>query len=228
MQPVSYTHLDVYKRQAFYCRASDQSTLEEEQSARRKSIRYWRDQGLDLTSEHIFSSTIDASQDTKDGNSVMPAGLVGLMPYAWHLIQDDEFWFSRPASLLAGGGMPYNDSNAASFTKDYIAFLYGRNMQAEGFLTQSGVKGAVSGWEDIFTSQFSLNTLIYVYLNQYKNESIIGDEVLRTLVKEGNLVSEYSEITGEGKISSDGMIIRENNDVFVPVVWEKDYLQVNA
>ena len=94
---------------AFGCRPSDQSTMEQEWAARRQMIRYWRDCGLDLTTECMSSGSAGEGWEAPNGNSVSPTGLVGLVPYVWHLWQDEAFWHSRPASLLAGGGVPHTE-----------------------------------------------------------------------------------------------------------------------
>jgi hypothetical protein len=205
---------------AFVCRYSDQSTLADEQAARRQMIRYWRDLGIDLTGEFIASSTGDV-KETHDGNNALGAGLIGLMPYAWHLYQSEEFWHSRPASLLAAGSI--RSGIVWSCPKDeVIAFLYGQSMQGENILTKAGVRGAPFGWEDIFIKEFCLGTLLYVYQNKFANVSISGSGDDRSLLKEGNLVAKYSSVLEERIIHKDGILIRQGNDVFAPVVWIKD------
>jgi hypothetical protein len=214
---------------AFLCRRSDQSTLAEEQAARRQMIRYWRDCGIDLTTEFIFSS-IGEDIDTLDGNHPLTAGLVGLMPYAWHLNQNERFWHTRPASLLAGGGGAANKNNATGLAQEdkALGFLYGRTMQGESYFTKERVKGITPGWEDIFINEFCLYTLLYLYQNKFANISVKGHGENRSLLKDGNLFAQYSEKLEDRTIYKDGILLRQGNDVFAPAVWRKEYPMVIA
>ena len=209
---------------AFSCRVSDQSTLEEEQAARRQMIRYWRDCGIDLTSEHMFSSLPGDEEDSKNGNSVESTGLVGLIPYTWRLTQSDELWFNRPSSLLTHGTFPKDGGRI----DDETAFLYGCSMHGEELFSKEGIEGAAPGWDVKFINQFCLQTLCYTYLNQFGNVSISGAPGSRTLLKEENVAVRYSEDVDKRCIWKDGFLLRRGNDVFIPLSWEKDFPAVIA
>ncbi len=222
---------------AFLSRWSDQCSYEESQAARRQMIRYWRDCGIDLTSEFIYGTTEEGDDELNrfgtNGNNAPPAGLIGLMPYAWHLAQTEDFWFKRPQSLLAGGGIPHY-INALAVEEDYerIAFLYGCSMQGEDILVEDCRKikkeGAAPNWDYKFKASFYTTTALYVYMNQFKNMNTYknGDETI--LNKKDNLISVYSPDPQKCTITKDGKLIRQENDVFVPVSWIEDFPAVAA
>ena len=196
---------------AFGCRAGDQATIEQEWAARRQMIRYWRDCGLDLTVECMVSGQFGQGWEAPNGNSTAPTGLVGLVPYAWHLWQDAQLWHSRPAALLAGGGAAHTerfDWTDLNRGDDAISFLYGRSMQGEDLI------GRTTDW-DKFIAQFCTTTLLYTYQNRFANVSIHGQGDERVLVKEGGLVARYSDRT----LIKAGVLLRQSDDVFAPASW---------
>jgi len=210
---------------AFGCRPSDQSTMEQEWAARRQMIRYWRDCGLDLTTECMSSGSAGEGWEAPNGNSVSPTGLVGLVPYVWHLWQDEAFWHSRPASLLAGGGVPHTermDWADLSRGNQAIAFLYGRSMQGEDVISK------VPDWSERFLGQFCTTTLLYAWQNQFANVSVTGSGDECTLTKEADLVAQYSAVPADRTIRKDGILIRQDGDVFAPVMWMEGFPAVAA
>ena len=217
-------HSDVY-----VCYGNDQSTLDEEVEARRKMYRYWRDCGLDVTTEFINSYNAGDSEESNDTMQSISSGQVGLQPLAWHLIQSDEEWFSRPASLLTGGGK-CEDSNywGSRAFKDYNAFLYGYNMQGEPFLTKQGVLGEPAGWDKQFIEEFSLYTVPYLYQNQFKNVSYSDENNIKTLEKEGKLIARFNSSNKmDCTIQKNDVLLRQNTDVFFPMTWN-DSLEMYA
>ncbi len=222
---------------AFLCRWSDQCSYEESQAARRQMIRYWRDCGMDLTSEFIYGTVEEGDDEVQrfgtNGNNAKPAGLVGIMPYAWHLAQNEEWWFRRPQSLLAGGGIPHY-INALAIEEDYerIAFLYGCSMQGEDILVEDCRKinkeGTSPNWDYKFKASFYTTTALYVYLNRFKNITTYKNGEETILNKEDNLTSVYSPIPEKRVITKDSKAIRRDNDVFVPVSWIKNFPAVAA
>lgn len=224
---------------AFLCRWSDQSTYEEEQAARRQMIRYWRDCGMDLTSEFIYGTTEHKDDEKGDeryginGNNAKEAGLIGLMPYAWHLAQTEEWWFRRPQSLLAAGGIPHY-INPLSVEEDYerLAFLYGNTMQGEDILAEDCRKvnkeNTPPEWDIRFKNSFYTTTALYVYMNRFKNINTYknGDETV--LNKEDGLTCVYAPDGDRRRVTHNGRLIRRDNDVFVPVCWIEKFPAVAA
>ena len=217
---------------AFLCRWTDQSSYAEEEAARRQMIRYWRDCGMDLTSEFMYGGGEEIGQDMDyipalTANHVENSGLVGLMAYAWHLAQTEDRWFGRPATLLAGGGYPHME-NAFVMEEDSecMAFLYGCSMQGEDIILEGCRKG--TDWKTDFLSRFYTTTAMYVYLNQFSNREVMRTPDGRVLKKAGEIVARYSTDPDKRTISKDGILVRQNNDVFVPVVWMKKHPAVAA
>ena len=90
---------------------------EAELAAMRKIVRYWRDKGVDVTTEGIVQPDFDN-------------GLMGLVPMVWHINlagwnKGDEFteadYMEIPASLFCGGE-----------DHSHRALLFGTNMSGEG------------------------------------------------------------------------------------------------
>ena len=216
---------------AFLCRWTDQSSYAEEEAARRQMIRYWRDCGIDLTSEFMYGGGEEVGQDMDyiaalTANHVENSGLVGLMAYAWHLAQREDRWFARPASLLAGGGHPHlENAFIVEEGSDVIAFLYGCSMQGEDIILDGCRKG--TDWQSEFLCRFYTTTAMYVSLNQFKNVEVMRTDGM-VLKKEGNVVAQYHSNPEKRTIKKDGILIRQDNDVFVPVTWMKDSLAVAA
>ncbi|MBQ8683690.1 MAG: hypothetical protein IJ518_04145 [Clostridia bacterium] len=217
---------------AFLCRWTDQSSYAEEEAARRQMIRYWRDCGMDLTSEFMYGGGEEIGQDMDyipalTANHVESSGLIGLQAYAWHLAQTEDRWFKRPASLLAGGGYPHLE-NAFIMEEEAapIAFLFGCNMQGEDIVLEGCRKG--TDWKTDFRNRFFTTTAMYVYLNQFANSEMMHVEDGMVLKKAQNVVAYYGKTPETRTITKDGILVRQGDNVFVPVVWIKDYPAVAA
>lgn len=232
---------------AFLCRWTDQSSYHEEEAARRQMIRYWRDCGIDLTSEFMYGGGEEVGEDVLgalNGNHTQSSGLIGLQAYAWHLAQDESYWFSRPATLLAGGAYPHL-VNPFILEEGYekIAFLYGCSMHVEDLLLDVFRKTEeeaaalpdafakkseeTESFEKIFISRFFTTTAMYVYLNRFANEEIEEKDGITVLNKADGVVAAFGADPATRLITKDGIVIRRNNDVFVPLCW-KAHLAVAA
>lgn len=80
-------------------------TSEEQAKTQRKIFRYWKDKGVDVTSEMVYR----------------PDPFVGLQPMAWHLDFTLRQYMDIPASLFCGGTDPGVGGE-----------LFGTSMMAEG------------------------------------------------------------------------------------------------
>ena len=118
-------HIDAY-----ICRQSSDSSLEEERNARRKVIRYFRRRGIDVTTEFLYRFPgMDQGKLPKEIAKQQADDLIGLVPMIWWLNQEQEDYIKRPVSLICGGR--YNeDLNTCGF-------------EGLGFLTGNGVHGDV-------------------------------------------------------------------------------------
>lgn len=196
---------------AFFCRASDQSTLEEEQAARRKMIRYWRERGVDLTSEFLYSSD-GVLEENYNGTGT---GLIGLMPMVWHFNQEDAYYMKRPASLVTGGGI--NPHVSCGEEEKNIEFLFGRSMWGENLLTRPGTHGVIPGWKQAFVDEFCQSTLPWAYMNQFQRLEYSGSGNNRKVVYENNLVASLADQS----ICKDGKLLRTGDDIWMPAIWKE-------
>lgn len=189
---------------AFFCRKSKQSSLGEEQEARRKMMRYWRDCGVDITSEFLYSG----DEDNYGGDG---SGIIGIMPMAYHFNQPTQSYMNRPASLITGGGI--SDVKYGN-EKETIEILFGRTMWGESLLTQRGIYGLAHrpNWDVTFTYEFCTQTVPWAYQNQFKRLNLQNNVVTYC----DGLVANANNRT----VTRDGKLVRENDNIFVPTAWK--------
>lgn len=193
---------------AFFARASQQSTLLQEQEARLKMMRYWYDNGIDVTSEFLYA-TNGSSETNNDG---CDTGLIGVMPMTWHFNQSNANYMSRPASLVTGCGIneiTYGDD------RENVEILFGRSMWGEDLLTSSEIVGPTPNWDVEFLHQFATQTVPWAYQNQFARLSLQGSGSSRIATYSDQLVATLETKT----ITKDGFQIRQDNNIFVPAAW---------
>lgn len=189
---------------AFFCRYSKQSDVGSEQKARVKMIRYWRECGIDLTTEFLH----DSYENNAGGSG---SGLVGLVPMVWHFNQSIQSYMERPADMITGGGI--NDIRYGE-DAETVEILFGRSMWGEDLLTQREKYGLDHrpNWDAEFRLQFCTQTLPWMYQNTFER-----------LTLSNNIVT-YSEglyaNANTRTVSRDGKLVRDKDDVFVPVTWK--------
>lgn len=191
---------------AFFCRSSKQSNVRTEQEARVRMIRYWRDCGVDLTTEFLH----DGNEKNAGGDG---SGLLGVCPMVWHFNQSIESYMTRPASMITGGGI--NDIEYGE-DKETVEILFGRNMWGEDLLTTREKYGLDYNptWAEQFRAQFCTQTLPYTYQNQFDRLRLENNVV----VYSDGLVANANNRT----VFRDGKLIRENDNVFVPATWKEN------
>jgi hypothetical protein len=179
---------------AFY--VPDHTDVERQKSAMRKIFRYWRDCGVDVTSEMMFYR--------RHGEPFL-----GLQPMAWHINGWGTTWekpeigedalFEIPPALFCGG-------------TDHLALqhgqLFGTSLQGTEF--QDG---------DDFRKPFCLQTLPWYFLNRYDRLRLEREQDgTRTLVLSDGIVS---RVTGDGRrtVRQDGRLLVDGTDVCVPALW---------
>lgn len=196
---------------AFFARASLNTSLESEKEAKRKIIRYLRDCGVDLTTEFLHGTKVNESEETFTGGN--DSGVIGLIPCIWHFNQSQEDYMKRPASLINGAGInkdiEYGDD-------DGIGFLFGKSMYGEDvFYNCKDRYGLNPDWEREFKKQFCRQTLLWAYQNQYARKELQGQGEHRILYYDDGLIADLSRILIQHK----EVILREGDEVFVPIVW---------
>ncbi|GKX28810.1 hypothetical protein SH1V18_12900 [Vallitalea longa] len=194
---------------AFFARESKghDITISEEQSYRRKIIRYWRSRGIDVTSEFIYrENEID--------------DLIGLVPMVWHINQNLEDYLKRPANLLTGGRI----NRDLTEYDEKLAILFGESMHGEGLLINNDDLTKIkSGWQVKFLEVFCLDTLPWYFLNNCNRIYVEGVKPNRIAYYDKNIcVYEQDRI-----ITINDKPIKVNGDVFIEVLW-KDTKEIIA
>ena len=198
---------------AFFARASKDTSLESEKAAKRKICRYFRNQGIDVTTEFLHGTKEGFSEETyTDGNE---SGVLGIIPFIWHLNQSQQDYMKRPASLVTGAGinpdLEYGNDEA-------IGFLFGKTMYGEDvFFDKENRYGLNPDWEREFKKKFCMQTVVWTYLNQYQRVSLYGEGQERILQYEDDLIADWENKV----IRHKEVLLREKDNVFVPMVWSQ-------
>ncbi len=168
-------------------------------AAMRKIIRYWRDRGIDVTTEALLSHT------------GFDNGLVGLSPMAWHIAHegwgcDDEFteeqYMDIPASLFC----PTRDHSPRRL-------VFGAGMQGEGIRDDALAD---------YLEQFCLETLPWQYLNRHDRAEYSRDGDIGELRFSDGMISRADFAEGTSTITKGDIVVREGGDVFVPALWRDE------
>lgn len=181
-------------------------TKDDESVTMRKILRYWRDKGVDVTTESWYMT-----QRTDQ--------FIGLQPAVWWIDMPVKEQLHIPASLGCGGqNLPGWGIDGYNVNDEEIAlskFLFGDNMHGEELLT------ADTDFE-AFKKEFCISTLVWTWLNKHK---IVNYD-------DSTFVMTYSDgITVDGQnrtISDNGHIVRNGNDIFIPAEWIRDHNEIIA
>lgn len=190
---------------AFFCRSSKQSNVRTEQEARIRMIRYWRDCGIDLTTEFLH----DGNENNAGGDG---SGLLGVLPMTWHFNQSIQSYMTRPASMVTGGGI--NDIKYGG-DKETVEISFGRSMWGEDLLTQREVYGLTRpNWDKDFKFQFCTQTLPWTYQNTFDRLTLQNNVVTYS----DGLVANANNRT----VTRNNKLIRTQDDIFVPATWAQN------
>lgn len=172
-------------------------SLVTEAEYQKKALAYWREQGLDVTSEWVMDY------------------MAGLVPFAWHfnnMAQDD--YLKIPANVYTGSGL----NPDVRFTDFGLGFLFGKSMYGETVFPSLHNGNRVDEWENMFVKDFYLNCLQYFYLNRHERLRVDGEGDNRVaLFSDGVKVSLADSTVSEGDF-----LMREKDFVFFPVVWKNE------
>jgi len=171
---------------------------EVEKIALRRILRYWRDKGVDVTSENVY--------DGRYGE-----GCIGLQPMAWHINPihggwkyslenpeiKEEMWMEIPASLCCGGVDEIDLSTGG---------LFGSSMYGEPIADVSD-----------FIKPFCLQTLPWYFVNRFERLRLLKDGQVKTLYLSDGVVSRVEN--GYRTIRHGNRLLVDGEDVFVPALW---------
>jgi Endo-alpha-N-acetylgalactosaminidase len=194
---------------AFFARTSPfhNITIEEEESYMRKIYRYFASIGLDITSE-FFKSHRKNEQ------------FIGLQPMVWWFDQSANGYLEMPANLICGG-KANPDLLIVGNKQAEAGFMFGQNAQGEGcFSTRDPDTRALisnNNWENEFKAEFFLNFPQFYYLNQFKRLKISGRFKNKSAYFSDDLIVSLKE----RKIVHKDCLLREKNNIFIPILWTK-------
>jgi hypothetical protein len=203
---------------AFYI--PDHTDLDAQKVTMRKIFRYWRDRGVDVTSESMFSG--------RQGE-----GFIGLQPMAY--VVNMKAWgctlnqpevteaqqLEIPASLYC---FAYDDM-AEETGQLFGASMMGRHESAGNELYEAGRSADADAIDkDYATSPdfiqpFCLRLLPWHFLNRYDRLRLVREaNGTRTLELSDGVVS---RVTGDGHrtVHQQGRILVDGTDVCVPALW---------
>ncbi len=199
LQEAGTVHID-----AFFCRPNrgEGITLEEEQATRRKIIRYWRDKGIDVTTEFLYQ---------KEG---APA-LIGLVPMIWWINQSNKDYLERPASLLTGG----KPNKKLARYKHCLHRVWGKSVHGEDlWKVPNPTQKDIEACADRFLDQFCRHGMSWYLFNSRNRLGFEGFLWLQKALYQGNLESSYMN----RRITDNGRVIKDGTDTFLPALWRDD------
>lgn len=152
IQKAGTIHIDAMHAQAD---AGHGYSLEDVQEVRNKVVRYWRELGVDVTSEFYYYETPDWQARKEQ--------LTGLQPLAYHFSQNLDEYMIKPANLICGTMISrrFREGNSDEMNK-----LFGASFNVEEIIMNGGTE-----WERKFFEDIKIR--ICRYCCQYcKNEKI--------------------------------------------------------
>lgn len=197
LQKAGTVHID-----AMHCMADPGHgySIEEIQTVRNQMIRYWRDLGIDVTSEFLYYETPDWRERKEH--------LVGLQPYAYHFSQNLEDYFARPASLLCGGDSSKRFKEGIS---DRMGALFGENFDVESVCRQG------EGWKENFLRRFCRTSVRFLYLNTLERQyAVVNREGITACFNDG-VVTDLDE-----HITKNGVPVQTDGYIALPTPWRGD------
>lgn len=175
---------------------------------KRQIIRYFRELGVDVTSEFIYPEPeVENGRDT----------LIGLQPMAWVFSQRPEDYIRRPASLICGGittRESYRGAEAALMNK-----VFGENVNGEDFFSMPDYKKE-------FLQAFCTTYLPFVYLNSKERLKLerYGENGFRAYFADDVMTDSEGPL-----IKKKDVLLRKGNKIMLPALWlSKENLVIYA
>ena len=171
--------------------------IDDARGARRQIIRYWRDLGVDVTSEFLYYDTPSWAPRKES--------TVGLLPLCYHFSQNLEDYISRPASLVCGGNATYRFKEGLTERFDV---LFGCQGDYEPMFNRTNRK-------EVVFNAFCNTNLRFFYLNTLDRLSVsITDEAI-TAYFSNNVTTELYSHT----MTKNGAIMQKGHDMLIPTEW---------
>ena len=172
-------------------------SMEDEWAARIKVFRYFREKGIDVTSEALYYETPNSFARPTDH-------LIGLQPQAFHFGQTLNEYIDRPASLMCG-------QTASRMFKDYegedMAALFGGGIDIEHIMHY------VDPWEKDVRGQLFFRQFRMMYLNTLEREY-----AKITFGKTEAFFSDNVVTNSSGMIYKNGVKIHAEGAMLLPLV----------
>ena len=176
---VKTVHIDAFQPHASEYHGQSRSDMEK---VMRKIIRYWRDKGVDVTTEFFKGHTREDM-------------FIGLSPASWwNELNPSERLQIGPELACSG------EAGTCEGANDYNewGFLFGETPHGETYLTREPDYAK-------FKHEFCTMAVPFVYLNTHKalehssgkvqySDGLVADWLTRTLTKNGNLVRKNNDI----------------------------------
>ena len=164
----------------------------------KKALAYWREQGIDVTSEWVMDY------------------MVGLVPFAWHFnAMSQEDYLKIPASVYTGSGL----NPDVRYTDFALGFLFGKSMYGETVFPSLYQKKRVDTWQELFVKDFFLNVLQYNFLNRHDRLKVEGEGHNRVAYFSDGVKVSLADST----VTDNGLLLREKDFVFFPMLWTDEY-----
>ena len=176
-------------------------TLEMGQESRNKIVRYWRELGIDVTSEFLYYETPDWRERVEQ--------LVGLMPLAYVFSQNLEDYIARPASLICGVKSSKRFKEGIS---DQMGNLFGQSFLVQNICMKKELRD--TAWKDVFFRGFCLNEVRYKYLNTLeRTHAVVTKDTIEAHFSDG--VVTYLN----GDIVKNGIFVQTSDFIAIPAVY---------
>ena len=174
--------------------------LESIRGARRQIIRYWRDLGIDVTTEMLYS---EAHQFGPGREST-----VGLIPWYFHFAQTFDEYVTRSAYLVSGGRAHFGPKAGLG---QEMPKLMGSQFDKE-----QALKGG--NWKKEIFEGFCLQDAKYLYTNTL--------ERVEGVLRGGSVTVKFSDgVVGEvkgAKLYRNGALFAADGNFLMPTPWHKE------
>ena len=168
-----------------------------ESEYQKKVLNYWKDKGIDVTSEWVMDY------------------MAGLVPFAWHFNHlDQEGYLNIPAHVYTGSGLNRDVKN----TDFGLGFLFGESIYGEPLFPSLRKRPGDQTWERAFVDRFYANCLQYFFLNRLERVKVSGEGNERVSYFSKNVQVSLADST----VVEGDRVWRHGRFVSFPVVWKSE------